>query len=136
MENAPDSSKDLEKIILDVSTTGAYVPYPTSQAYGSTKHAFSSILRQAVQDYPNLWVHSFHPGSVYTESVKGFGLSEDALEWDDPNLPGQFAVFLAGEKGRFLKSRFLLSAWDVDELKAVHDELKKDPAKLTLGMRM
>ncbi|KAF2096854.1 NAD(P)-binding protein [Rhizodiscina lignyota] len=136
MESAPASSKDTEKILLDVSSTGAYVHYSTTQAYGVTKFAFSRVAMQAAQDYPNLRVHSFHPGAIFTDSVKGFGLSEDSVDFDDVNLPGQFAVWLASEEGRFLRNRFVLANWDVNELKSLHDELDNDKGKLVLGMRM
>lgn len=49
------------------------------------------------------------------------------------NLPASLYVFLASPEGKFLKSKYLWSNWDVDELKARSEELKKTN-DLTIGI--
>ncbi|TKA60933.1 hypothetical protein B0A55_12652, partial [Friedmanniomyces simplex] len=44
------------------------------------------------------------------------GHDVDTMPWDDVQLPGQFAVWLASPEAEFLKGRFVWANWDVDEL--------------------
>lgn len=39
-------------------------------------------------------------------------------------LPGQFNVWLASREAEFLKGKFVWVNWDVDELKALAEEIK------------
>jgi len=60
---------------------------------------------------------SFHPGGIFTE-MAGNTISKDLYDWDDENLPGNFAVWVASEEAAFAHGRMLAAHWDVDELKA------------------
>lgn len=45
-------------------------------------------------------------------------VSKDLYDWDDEDLPGNFAVWAASEEAAFAHGRMLAAHWDVDELKA------------------
>ncbi|KAK6949702.1 hypothetical protein Daesc_009786 [Daldinia eschscholtzii] len=63
-------------------------------------------------------VLSFHPGSIFTETVRRvMGDRLDDFDFDDECLCGHFAVRAASREAEFLHGRFVWAAWDVDELK-------------------
>lgn len=125
-----------EKVILDISTMAAHLLMPKIGVYGVSKLAFTQWLAHVQQDVGgrNVRVQSFHPGSVLTDAVRGFGLSEESMAWDDVQLSGQFAVWLASEEARFLKGRFVWANWDVRELVERKGDLERDPELLKVGL--
>ncbi|KAH6867586.1 putative short-chain dehydrogenase [Thelonectria olida] len=99
--------------IHESKITGAY------PLYGASKSAGTMLLQQVAKDVnpEHLQIISFHPGGIFTELAEQSGFKKDEEEWDDENLPGQFAVWAASPEARFLHGRFMWSKWDVDELK-------------------
>ncbi|KAG0648631.1 Serine 3-dehydrogenase [Hyphodiscus hymeniophilus] len=130
-------SSGREKVILDLSTVAAHIPLPTMAAYGVSKLTFTQWLAHVQQDMAGkgLRVHSFHPGSIFTDAAKGFGMTEDSIPWDDIQLPGRFAVWLASGDAAFLKGRFVWATWDVRELVERKGELESDTELLTIGLQ-
>lgn len=51
-------------------------------------------------------------------------------------LAGDFAVWLASPDATFLHGRFVMAAWDVDELRVgeVREQIEKDPFFLKVGV--
>jgi hypothetical protein len=49
-------------------------------------------------------------------------------------LPGDFAVWLAGPEAEFLTGRYVWAQWDVDELIAMKEKVAQDPMLLTIGL--
>jgi hypothetical protein len=88
-------------------------------AYGLTKNAGTLLLQQIAMDADprKMQIISFHPGGIYTE-MGAKTISKDLYDWDDENLPGNFAVWVASEEAAFAHGRMLAAHWDVDELKA------------------
>lgn len=132
----PNSVSGREKTILDISTVAAHLLLPMIGTYGVSKLAFTQWLAHIQQDMADkgVRVHSFHPGSVFTDAVKGFGLKEDSMPWDDVQLPGRFAVWLASEQAAFLKGRFVWANWDVREMIERKGEFESDPGLLKVGL--
>lgn len=129
-------SQDREKIVLDISSCGAHLASPKFGTYSTTKIAFSrwlELLHDDIKGKP-LRIHSLHPGGVLTDAVRAFGITEYSQPWDDVQLPGQFAVWLASKEGTFLDGKFVWANWDVEELKEMKSQLENDPALLTLGL--
>ncbi|OAL53583.1 NAD(P)-binding protein [Pyrenochaeta sp. DS3sAY3a] len=128
-----------DKIILEVATNGAHVLYPMMSMYSISKLAFTSFLRHVTAEYreTRLRVHSFNPGSVLTDPAKEAGMDEHSMPWDDVSLPASFSVWLASPQAAFLHGRFVMSAWDVDELVAMkhHFETDQDLGKIVLKVR-
>lgn len=81
-----------------------------------------------------LRIHSVHPGGHYTEASKAYGIKEEAIPWDDINLPGRFVLWLCSDKARFLMGRFVHTTWDVEELEKRKLEFEEDADLLTLGL--
>ncbi|KAK0263163.1 hypothetical protein LTR35_017576 [Friedmanniomyces endolithicus] len=111
-----------DKLILDVSSAATHVFVRKTGIYSASKLAFTRILATAqdeasfLSQYFNLRIHSFHPGIVLTQIGRNNGHNVDTMPWDDVQLPGQFAVWLASPEAEFLKGRFVWANWDVDEL--------------------
>jgi NAD(P)-dependent dehydrogenase (short-subunit alcohol dehydrogenase family) len=129
-----DSGK--EKVVINLSSMATHIDFPYLAAYGITKLAFTQWLAK-IQDGEKegrFRVYNMHPGSVLTDAVRGFGLDETSHDWDDAQLPGQFAVWLASEEGEFLKGRLVWANWDVDELKARKGDFEADPALLKISL--
>ncbi|KAH6844733.1 hypothetical protein B0I37DRAFT_327491, partial [Chaetomium sp. MPI-CAGE-AT-0009] len=116
-----------QKVILDVSSSAAYLSLPGQAPYMASKLAFTQIMRtlqREVDGIPGkpIRVHSFNPGTVFTAGVAkqmDGDKAEAAFVWDDESLPRGFAVWLASPEAAFLKGRFVMSNWDVDELVAL-----------------
>ena len=129
LSKTPEPNSEEEKIILDISTMAAHLLLPEIGAYGASKLAFTQWLAQVQQDTADKGVrtHSFHPGAVFTDAVKAFGMKEDSFPWNDADLPGQFAVWLASKEAIFLKGRFVWANWDVQELVEKKADFESDP---------
>ncbi|KAG5991328.1 hypothetical protein E4U43_004048 [Claviceps pusilla] len=78
-------------------------------------------------------VFSFHPGVIYTPGSADV-FEQDAMHWEDPRLPADFALWLAGPESDFLSGRYVWANWDVDELIALKDAMARDERLLTLGL--
>lgn len=133
-EAAPRTLKR-EKIILDVSTAVTHCFFAGTGAYSASKLAFTRLMAYLHTEsstsppsplYDALRVHSFHPGTVLSPAARGSGYDENTLPWDDVQLPGQFAVWLASPEAEFLKGRFVWANWDVDELVSRKAEIEAE----------
>jgi NAD(P)-dependent dehydrogenase (short-subunit alcohol dehydrogenase family) len=123
-----------EKIILEVSSSAVHRCYRGSSAYTSSKTAFGRLIQHVQGDYwdTGLRVHRFHPGTIASEITLKGGLTD--AKWDNVNLPGQFAVWLASPEAEFLKGRFLWAHWDVNELLEKKEEIQNNKQLATLGL--
>ena len=134
---APNQMPERNKTILDVSSAVTHVFLPRTGAYSASKLAFTRLMAIAQRDSSffspssRLRIHSFHPGNVLTQPVRDAGHDENTIPWDDLQLPGQFAVWLASKEAEFLKGRFVWANWDVDELMSRREEIvTKDLLKI------
>lgn len=130
------SSDSKPKILLDVSTNVTFQPTLSMSAYGATKSMFTYFLRHIRPEHSNLRVHSFHPGSVWTPLAQNAGIPKDAIKWDDADLPGQFAVWLASPQAKFTDGRMVLAHWDVEDLVKNKDIIEKDPKFGTMWLNV
>ena len=126
-----------EKVVLDISSLAAHIVIPKTSAYSISKIAFTQWLTHIQQDLTGkpFRVHSFHPGSVLTDAVRGFGMTEESMLWDDVELPGQFAVWLASKEAAFLKGRFVWGNWDVEELVKRKADFENDAELLKIVLK-
>ncbi|KAJ4007908.1 hypothetical protein NW766_009720 [Fusarium irregulare] len=78
---------------------------------------------------------TFEPGLHYTESFQRF-TDENSFQWDDIQLPGDFAVWAASDEAEFLHGRFVWAKWDVDELKTgpLRKRIESDPSLFRVGV--
>ncbi|KAK8004242.1 lactose permease [Apiospora arundinis] len=137
------SASPKAKTVINVSAAAAQMRHPMRAAYGPSKAAEVQIMQafaaevdwkqksQPVEEKTRIF--SFHPGSLYTPGVAEH-FAQDALEWDDVNLPAHFARWLAGPHSDFLHGRYLWAHWDVEELMAAKERLAANPEALTIGL--
>ncbi|CAN9196140.1 unnamed protein product [Alternaria alternata] len=130
------------KTIIDVSSSSAYFVLPGQGLYASSKLAFTRIM-QALQAEVDLVkgqpirIHHFNPGTILTPGVAKVVDSENVklFEFDELSLPQGFAVWLASPEAEFLKGRFVMSNWDVEELTAMKERYASDRAFGTITLK-
>ncbi|KAM4061066.1 short chain dehydrogenase [Hirsutella rhossiliensis] len=123
------------KAIYDYSSDGLANLIPL---YSASKSAAAMLLQMLAKDVDpdEMQVVSFHPGGVFTEAVSSYGFYEDDFDWDDANMPGQFAVWAASPEARFLHGRFVWAGWDVQELQQgpLRKRIEEDQYFLKVGI--
>lgn len=129
-----------QKYLLNVSTSAIHnfeIDAPVMPAYGLTKNAGTLLMQQIAKDVSpdDMQIVSFHPGGVLTDLARENGVTEELYDWDDENLPGHFAVWLASPEAKFAHGRMLAAHWDVDELKGeVEKEMEGQWNYLKVGV--
>ncbi|EXA29234.1 hypothetical protein FOVG_19248 [Fusarium oxysporum f. sp. pisi HDV247] len=128
------------KTIINVSSAAAGVLIPLNSLYGASKAATAQILQhmaaeqQAKPVGERVRIFSFHPGHFYTPLVAQH-VDKTWVDWDDIELAGDYAVWLAGSNSAFLEGRFTWATWDMDELLALKAQIEQDPSYLTIGLK-
>ncbi|KAK3322701.1 hypothetical protein B0H66DRAFT_212880 [Apodospora peruviana] len=117
-----DGENNQKKYLINVSTAAIHnfeTDANAIPAYGLTKNAGTLLMQQIAKDTSpdDMQITSFHPGGIMTEQVRSLRIPEDLYDWDNEDLPGHFAVWLASPEARFAHGRMLAAHWDVDELK-------------------
>ncbi|KAF2831608.1 NAD(P)-binding protein [Ophiobolus disseminans] len=107
--------------IAMTSGAAAIIP-PGLSGYGMTKQACIRITEFLDVEYPKLRCFSMDPGIVKglatMDAYKPFAVVE-------PELVGQFSVWLASGRAEGCRGGYLHVAWDVEELEAKADEIKE-----------
>ncbi|KAH6660565.1 short chain dehydrogenase [Truncatella angustata] len=139
-ETGPSAADSPQKSLVMLSTVAIHdfdinAPYP---GYGLTKNAGTLLMQVIAREISPeaMQIVSFHPGAVFTQNAKTAGWKEADLDWHDPNLAGQFAVWAASEEARFLHGRYVWSEWDLDELKNgdIRKRIDEDENFLRIGV--
>lgn len=115
---------------ISLNSTAAQAAFPTLSAYCASKAGQAQMVAAIAAENPNIKVFSMHPGTIESEMNVKAGLP---LSKDDTSLPGSFAVWLATSAAAFLHGRFLWAHWDVDELKAMEEDIK-EKHELLIGL--
>lgn len=128
------------KTIINVSNIAPQKTFPRMIGYNTSKAAFTKVMQHLDVEYGigsggNLRTFSFNPGSHYTPGTSPF-MGPDAFAWDDIDLPGDFAVWLSTSEAEFLSGRFLWCHWDVDELIALKERVRKDAGFLRMSVNV
>ena len=123
------------KTIINVSAAAIHLPGSYRVGYGSSKCAGVQVMQNFAAQYQgdDVGIFSIHPGSFYTPGVAQ-NMPKGAIEWEEPDLPAYFALWLAGPESAFLHGRFVWANWDVDELLALKERVVQDPSFLTIGL--
>ncbi|KAF7192762.1 Short chain dehydrogenase citE [Pseudocercospora fuligena] len=137
----PDHS---QKTVLAINTLAAQTVLPGLVGYGSSKAAMLHVLQHFADQESTKAVGerakfvSYHPGVIWTENVAKMlppgAPWPEGVEWEDIQLPANFAVWLAGPQSDFLHGRFVWAQWDVEELIALKEKVEKEPNFLRLGL--
>ncbi|KIK52492.1 hypothetical protein GYMLUDRAFT_1028757 [Collybiopsis luxurians FD-317 M1] len=113
--------------LINISTSGIHMDdTPFYNPYASSKAAFAALIGRIANErsVEDVQIISFHPGILYSEGVSKT-YDPDAFKWDEMNLPADFSVWAASPEASWLHGRFVWAHWDVDELKANPDVLKR-----------
>ncbi|KAI2619946.1 NAD(P)-binding protein [Hypoxylon sp. NC1633] len=128
-----------KKYLIHVSTLSIHYWAASAQfpGYGLTKNAAAAALQAVAQDSTEkMQVLIYHPGAHFTESAEKSGIARADFDWDDINLPGDFAVWAATPEAAFLHGRFVWAHWDVDEMKTlIRKRIDEDPDYLKVGVK-
>lgn len=127
------------KTVVNVSTAAIHLNVgANSSGYSASKLAFTKLMArlagELTLDKDQVKLVSYHPGAIFTPTAKRSGFTEDSFAWEDANLPGNFAVWLAGSESDFLHGKFVWAHWDVDELIALKGRCEKEEDFLTMGL--
>lgn len=127
--------KSGSKTIINISSAASQLPMPGQVGYGSTKLAFARVMLHFANEQPDSGVRVFtvHPGTFYTPIVQKL-MPEDAMYWEDIDLPAHFFVWLSGPEADFLHGKYVWAHWDVDELLEIKEKITSDPTFLTMGL--
>ncbi|GAV99260.1 short-chain dehydrogenase reductase [Lentinula edodes] len=102
------------------------IPAPNQTPYSTTKSAFTALIGRIADEHPveDIQIISYHPGALYSEGAAKY-VDKNLLKWDEMALPADYAVWAASPEASWLHGRFVWAHWDVDELKADKDFLKR-----------
>ncbi|KAI1211051.1 NAD(P)-binding protein [Annulohypoxylon truncatum] len=131
---------DETKYLVHVSTMAIHNwEINPARTYSVTKSAGAAALQAVAADVPpeQMQIVNYHPGAIFTPGAQDAGYVDESLPWDEPDLPGDFAVWAATPEARFLHGRFVWASWDVDELKTgeLRKRIDEDPWFLKVGVR-
>lgn len=120
--------------LINVSSGISHIPpLPGFSSYSSSKIAAVKLFDYIQAENPDLKVINLHPGVVETDMhAKSMTAGVD-FAIDDVSLPADFTVWLASPEAAFLKGQYVWSNWDVDELKALKEEIA-NTGILTIGL--
>ncbi|KAK5164255.1 uncharacterized protein LTR77_009949 [Saxophila tyrrhenica] len=128
------------KTVIAVSSAAAHLDVGGQVGYGASKAALSRMIGLLADEYTeekdNVRIMNYHPGIVATAAAtKDYdGTSEPFFVYEHVDLPGDFAVWMAGKEAGFLHGRYLWAQWDVEDLLASKQKVKEDPRYLKIGL--
>ncbi|KAH8899810.1 NAD(P)-binding protein [Thozetella sp. PMI_491] len=115
-----------EPVVLNVSSVAAHASGPSGglkmSTYAITKAASLKLFISFAMERPDIHVVHLHPGFVWSEMTEPHFPREACP--DDPDLAGQFCLWLASPEARFLKNKYVHVNWDAEELLKRADEIK------------
>lgn len=110
--------------IIHTSSASLQVDMPFNNPYAVAKLAAAKYVQGFAAENPDVWVVNFHPGLQNSPMTQNAGLVMD--DADDLSLPADWAVWAASKASTFVPSgRYLWCHWDVNELEALFDKMKK-----------
>jgi len=120
------------RTIIVTSSAVSQLVNPGQIGYGPSKASSNIVVQHFANETANedVTVQTFHPGAIYTPGVKGL-VPEDFFAWEDVELAGDFAVWLASDEAKFLAGKFVWAQWDVDELLTLKERMAANPLLLT-----
>ncbi|KAJ3804589.1 short-chain dehydrogenase/reductase [Lentinula aff. lateritia] len=102
--------------LINVSTGSIHmIPAPNQTPYAANKTAFTALIGRIADEHPveDIQIISYNPGALYSEGIAKV-VDKNVLKWDNSST-----------KASWLHGHFLWAHWDVDELKADKDFLKR-----------
>ncbi|KAH7311352.1 putative short-chain dehydrogenase [Stachybotrys elegans] len=117
------TSRESGAVVVDTSSVVAVLPpWPGAVGYTSSKLASAKVWEFYSAENPETRVVSIQPGTVATDMAEKVGVKGP---FDDADLASHFSVWLASPEAHFLDGKYVISNWDVEELKAQADKFAK-----------
>ncbi|KAL2828794.1 putative oxidoreductase [Aspergillus pseudoustus] len=121
-----------ETVVIDVNSSAAHVNFaPGFASYTIAKWAayrfWDSLGFESLEKKKKgkVRVHHIQPGVVDTDMNREAGGVKAMGFEDHVSLPAGFTLWLTSPQAKFLDGKFLWANWDVDELEAMKEEIKK-----------
>lgn len=124
IEAASNSGIGNPAVIIIVNSIGAYATIPNFSSYGANKAALARWSELVSVDIPQDFARfvSVHPGAVESSMGIKSGMV-DMVTLTNPQLTGDFIVWLASEEAKFLAGRFISVNMDVKKLLSRKEEI-------------
>lgn len=115
------------KIVINFTSVGAQVAFPTASSYQSTKFALCRFTEFLDVEYADQGLITFalHPGGVKTDLALGMPEWMHKLLIDTPELAADTIVWLCKERRDWIRGRFISSTWDMEQLEGRKEEIVK-----------
>ncbi|SMR45527.1 unnamed protein product [Zymoseptoria tritici ST99CH_3D1] len=126
-----------DAVVIEVSSGIAHLNVGAGfSSYAVSKMGVFRLWDSFAFKHSDMSVFHTQPGIVDTDMNRAAGGTKATGIEDHVSLPAHFNVWLASPEARFMKSKFLWSNWDVDELKARAKEIEAaDGMKCLLNAR-
>lgn len=120
------------KIMIVVSSIGAFILPPTASGYELGKMALCGLVQYAMIENGDsgLCAYAMGPGGVMTDMGKAIPTEFQWILTDKVELPADMMVWLGRERREWLAGRYVDAKWDVVELEKRKAEIvEKDLLK-------
>jgi NAD(P)-dependent dehydrogenase (short-subunit alcohol dehydrogenase family) len=126
---------------ISISSSTALLPTtsaPKVSAYAAAKLAAAKLDEYLSTENPRMRTFTLDPGLIKTglfeQWKQDLNLPND-IKIDDISLPADTCVWLASGESEFLRGRYILASYDVDELLERKAEFEANPSllRITLG---
>ncbi|KAJ3929496.1 MAG: short-chain dehydrogenase/reductase [Lentinula lateritia] len=125
--NQPLRPRGEQLNLINLSTANIHMyPLPNQTPYATSKSGFTTLVGRIADEHlvEELQIISYNPGTHYSESAAKY-FEKGHYKWDEMALPGNFAVWAASPEASWLHGRFVWAHWDVDELRADKEFMKR-----------
>ncbi|KAI5838352.1 putative oxidoreductase [Morchella snyderi] len=111
--------------IINTSSIGAAVVTPTMSSYQTGKLALIKFTEfiEVENGKDGIRAFSYHPGGIITDIVKQPPLEIRHMFQDTVELAAGTVLYLASERSEYLRGRFIIGNWDMEELEQRKDEI-------------
>ncbi|TPX17830.1 uncharacterized protein E0L32_002931 [Thyridium curvatum] len=129
-------SHSREATFIQTGTAASYFASPGQSSYTAAKAAGNMLVDQLHAEYSTIRVFNVHPGMSKSPVLRK---ELEVYAKDTPELFGSLTIYLSGKHADFLRGRFIVANWDVQDLENHEDEivtqglLKSQPFKGDIG---
>ncbi len=106
-------SAETPATFINLISAAAWQPHTQISGYALSKLAATQFTTYIGTAYPNITAIALHPGILETDMLHP---SYARFDLNSTELIGGLAVWLSGERARFLSGRVMNANWDVEEL--------------------
>lgn len=109
--------------VIFISSAAGGIIIPGGSAYGISKLANTRQAEFLHAEHDSVRSFAVHPGLVPT--LMGKDKATGHMYIDTPELTGAYTLYLSTPRADFLRGRFTIVNWDVEEMEKHADEIQK-----------